>query len=78
MHKNRCTKTVCGLSRLTNYSETLSTEDKVKVVEKRSETKFKFGWFFKVSHIPAQIGNSEITVQMLSAGSYLSSRVKME
>ena len=28
---------------LNNYSDTLSTDDKQKVVESKSETKFKFG-----------------------------------
>ena len=37
------TKTVCGLSWLDNHLETLSPEDKEKVVENWSETKFKFG-----------------------------------
>ena len=38
-----CTKTVCGKIWLNNYSDTLSTDDKQKVVESKSETKFKFG-----------------------------------
>ena len=37
-----CTKAVSGLSWLDNYLETLSPEDREKV-EKRSETKLKFG-----------------------------------
>ena len=37
-----CTKAVSGLSWLDNYLETLSPEDRDKV-EKRSETKLKFG-----------------------------------
>ena len=64
---SRCTKTVCGLSWLDNL-ETLSPEDKEKVVEKRSETKFRFGdgetvGSLKSVIIPVQIGNSEIMIQ---------------
>ena len=39
---SKCTKTVYALSWLDNYLEILS-QDSEKVVEKRSETKFKFG-----------------------------------
>ena len=65
---SRCTKTVCGISWLDNYLETLSPEDKEKVVEKQSETKFKFGDgetadSLKSVIIPAQIGNSVIMIQ---------------
>ena len=63
-----CTKTVCGLSWLDNYLETLSPEDKEKVVEKQIQTKFKFGDVATVGSlksvtIPPQIGNSEIMLQ---------------
>ena len=63
-----CTKTVCGLSWLDNYLETLSPEDKEKVIEKQSQTKFKFGdgatvGFLKSVTIPPKIGNSEIMLQ---------------
>ena len=65
---SRCTKTVCGISWLDNYLETLSPEDKEKVVEKQSEMKFKFGDgetadSLKSVIIPAQIGNSVIMIQ---------------
>ena len=65
---SRCTKTVCGISWLDNYLETLSPENKEKVVEKQSETKFKFGDgetadSLKSVIIPAQIGNSVIMIQ---------------
>ena len=63
-----CTKTVCGLSWLDNYLETLSPEDREKLVEKQIETKFKFGdcetvGSLKSVIIPAQISNSKITIQ---------------
>ena len=73
---SRCTKTVCGLSWLDNYLETLSPEDREKEVEKQSETKFKFGDGETVGSlnsiiILAQVGSSEIRYrQMLLAMSY--------
>ena len=36
-----CTKTACGLSCLDNYVEALSPEDRGKVIDKQSKTKFK-------------------------------------
>ena len=63
---SKCTKTVYALSWLDNYLETL-LQDSEKVVEKRSETKFKFGdgepvGSLKSVIILAQIGNSKITI----------------
>ena len=67
-HDSGCTKTVCGLSLLDIYLENLSPDDKEMVVEKRSETKFKFGDgetddSLKSVIIPAQIDNGEIMIQ---------------
>ena len=65
---SECTRTVCGLSGLDNYLETLSPEDREKVEEKQSETKFRFGdggtvASSKSAIIPAHIGNSDFTTQ---------------
>ena len=60
-----CTKTLCGESWLNNHIDTLSADDKQKVVESKSDTKFKFGdgntvQAIKEVKIPAQIGNKEV------------------
>ena len=36
-------KTVCGVSWLNNYFDTLSVNDRIKIVDIKSDTKFKFG-----------------------------------
>ena len=56
------------MSLLDIYLENLSPDDEEKVVEKRSETKFKFGDgetddSLKSVIIPAQIDNGEIMIQ---------------
>ena len=62
-----CTKTVCGESWLNNYIDTISADDKQKVVESKSDTKLKFGdgntvQAIKEVKIPAQIGNKEVDI----------------
>ena len=65
------TKTVCGESWLNNYIDTVSANDKQKVVESKSDTKFKFEDgntvpAIKEVKIPAQIRNKEVDItQML-------------
>ena len=58
---------MCGKIWLNNYSDTLSTDDKQKVVESKSETKFKFGdgntaEASKAAKIPIQIKNKEVDI----------------
>ena len=60
-----CTKTVCRESWLNNYIDTLPAGDKQKVVESKSDTKFKFrdGNTVQVTkevEIPVQIGNKQV------------------
>ena len=57
---------MCRESWLNNYIDTLS-DDKQKVVESKSDTKFKFGdgntvQAIKEVKIPAQIGNKEVDI----------------
>ena len=62
-----CFKTVCGASWLNNYIDTLSLNDKEKIVECESNTKFKCGdgdtvEAVKAVKIPAQIGNKQVDI----------------
>ena len=62
-----CTKTACGESWLNNYIDTLSTDDKQKVVRSKSDTRFKFGdgntvQAIKEVKILAEIGNKEVDI----------------
>ena len=60
-----CTKTVCGESWLNNCIDTLSADDKQKVVESESNFKFKFGntvQAIKEVKIPLQIRNKEVDI----------------
>ena len=63
-----CTKTVCGASWLDSYIETLSECNRKKIVQSKSETKFKFGDGKTVSSlksviVPAQIGKREVSIK---------------
>ena len=64
---SRCTKTMCRESWLNNHIDTLSADDKKKVVESKKETKFKFGdgntlQAIKEVKIPAQIRNKKVDI----------------
>ena len=63
-----CTKTVCDASWLDSYIETLSECDWKKIVQSKSETKFKFGdgktvSSLKLVSVPAQIGKREVSIK---------------
>ena len=58
---------LCGESWLNNYIDTLSADDKQKVVETKKDTKFKFGdcstvQAIKEIKIPPQIENKEVDI----------------
>ena len=62
-----CTQTVCGRSWLSNYIDSLTDDDKLKVKEKKSNTVFKFGDgklfnSLKLVTIPAKIGSKYIDI----------------
>ena len=54
-----CSKTVCGVSWLNNYFDTLSVNDRIKIVDIKSDTKFKFGDCKTAEKIPVRISNME-------------------
>ena len=62
-----CTKTVYRESWLNNYIDTLSAGDRQKVIESKSDTKFKFRdsntvQVTKEVEIPVQIGNKQVDI----------------
>ena len=62
-----CTQTVCGRSWLSNYIDSLTDDDKLKVKEKKSNTVFKFGDgklfnSLKLVTIPAKIGSKYVDI----------------
>ena len=63
-----CTKTVCGESWVNNYIDTLSADDKQKLLESKSDTKFRFGdddtvEAIKTIKILVQIANKEVHIR---------------
>ena len=78
-----CTQTVCGRSWLSNYIDSLTDDDRLKVKEKKSNTVFKFGDgklfnSLKLATIPAKIGSKYVDINTDVINSELQSKNAMK